>query len=177
MIMETHLWFIKCWCHAEHNVHCCIFISWIHLFKTHSLLSLLCCSFHKWGNWVLEELSHLPKVKRIVHVTEVFESVNEKSVIGKKKVGGKLMEFSRILKFYWLSFLPSSWVSGNCRYSSLIPKFRRLKNTLFPLFTLLHSDSNSKYLQSSNSLPGSFVDTLRLLSAFTRAETEAWLMH
>jgi len=46
----------------------------------------------------------LPKVKRIVHVTEeVFESVNEKSVIGKKKkkrVGGELMEFSRILKFY-----------------------------------------------------------------------------
>lgn len=45
----------------------------------------------------------MPKVKRIVHVTEeVFESVNEKSVIGekKKRVGGKLMEFSRILKFY-----------------------------------------------------------------------------
>ena len=53
---------------------------------------------------ILKELSYLPKVKRIVHVTEeVFESVNEKSAIGKKKkkrVGGKLMEFSRILKFY-----------------------------------------------------------------------------
>ena len=110
MTVETHLWFIKCWSHAGHNVHICIFISWIHLFKTHSLPSLLCCSFHRWGNWVLKELSYLPKVKRIVHVTEeVFESVNEKSAIGKKKkkkrVGGKLMEFSRILKFYWLSFL------------------------------------------------------------------------
>ena len=104
MIVETHLWFIKCWSHAEHNVHSCIFISWIHLFKTQSLLSLLCCSFHRWGNWVLEELSHLTKVKRIVHVTEeVFESVNEKSIIGKKS--GGLMKFSRILKFCWLSFL------------------------------------------------------------------------
>ena len=122
-VIETHLWSMVCWFHADHNVYCSICISWIRLFRTHNNpQSLLCCSFHRWGNWDLQEISHLPKVMRVVYFPEVYEPVNEKKAHLKKKKAyawgsGDLLKFSRMLKFHSLWLLPflQMWVSVDSR--------------------------------------------------------------